>query len=190
MHFILSGAFKKAVHWRWVAVSPLAQGEPPAAPKENPDPPTPAEAAWIVTEAWRDPDWDTQIWLAMTTGARRGEICSIRWPAVILDEGRESAWLRHGIRKNGRGGWVEAELKTHQQRRLALDIETVTALRDHRQRCEHEAAWTQVTELRADLEALRKLLLQYTEVLATVCEAPALIDATYQIVKPASPVER
>jgi hypothetical protein len=39
--------------------------------------------------------------------------------------------LRHGIRKDGEGGRVEAELKTHQQRRLALDVEAVTALRDH-----------------------------------------------------------
>ena len=149
MHFILSGAFKKAVRWRWVSVSPIAQGEPPAAPRENPDPPTPAEAARIVAEAWRDPDWGTQIWLAMTTGARRGEICAIRWPSVILDEGRESVWLRHGIRKNGRGGWVEAELKTHQQRRLALDIETIAVLREHRQRCEERAASLGL-ELRAD----------------------------------------
>jgi len=149
MHFILSGAFKKAVRWRWVVVSPLAQGEPPAAPKENPSPPTPSEAARIVTEACRDPDWGTQIWMAMTTGARRGEVCAIRWPAVNLDEGRESVWLRHGIRKDGRRGWVEAELKTHQQRRLALDVETVAALREHRVRCEERAASLGL-ELRAD----------------------------------------
>ena len=30
----------------------------------------------------------------MTTGARRGEMCAIRWSAVNLDEGRESIWLR------------------------------------------------------------------------------------------------
>lgn len=27
---------------------------------------------------------------------------------VILDEGRETVWLRHGIRKDGRGGWEAA----------------------------------------------------------------------------------
>lgn len=140
MHFILSGAYKKAVRWRWVAVSPVSQGEPPAAPPGNPDPPSPAEAARIVTEAFRDPDWGTQIWLAMTSGARRGEMCAIRWSAVTLDDGRESIWLRHQIRKDGQGGWAEAELKTHQQRRLALDVETVAALREHRQRCERRAA--------------------------------------------------
>lgn len=134
MHFILSGAFKRAVRWRWVSANPLGQAEPPAAPKPNPAPPTPAEAARILNEAWRDPDWGTFLWVAMTTGARRGELCAVRWSSVSLDEGRESIWLRHAIRKEG-GRLVEAELKTHQQRRLALDTETVAALREQLARC-------------------------------------------------------
>jgi integrase len=102
IHFILSGAYKKAVRWRWVAVSPIIQAEPPAAPKENPDPPTPDEAARILTEAWADPDWGTQLWVAMTTGARRGEICAIRW---------RSTWTRAGSRSGcvTRSGRAEAD---------------------------------------------------------------------------------
>jgi len=107
VHFILSGAYKKAVRWRWVAASPLGQADPPAAPKPNPDPPIPADAARILMEAWRDPDWGTFLWVSMTTGARRGEVCAMRWPAVALDERRESVWLRHQVRKGrhrvGRG---------------------------------------------------------------------------------------
>ena len=44
--------------------------------------------------------------------------------AVNLDEGRESISLRHAIRKGTGGRWEEAELKTHQRRRLAIDSET------------------------------------------------------------------
>jgi integrase len=40
IHFILSGAFKRAVRWRWVSVNPAALAEPPPAPKPNPQPPT------------------------------------------------------------------------------------------------------------------------------------------------------
>lgn len=134
MHFILSGAYKRAVRWRWVSVSPLDQSTPPGAPKPNPQPPTPAEAARIVNEAWRDPDWGALIWVAMTTGARRGELCAIRWSSVDLDEGRETIWLRRAIRRADQR-YVEANLKTHQQRRLALDSETVLVLRAHRDRC-------------------------------------------------------
>jgi integrase len=130
MHFILSGAYRKAVRWRWVSVSPISQAEPPAAPKPNPQPPTPTDAARIITEAWRDPDWGALIWLAMTTGARRGELAALRWADLDLSKGRESVWLRRAIRKEN-GKVVEAELKTHQQRRVALDPETVLVLSDH-----------------------------------------------------------
>lgn len=139
MHFILSGAYKRAVRWRWVSVSPIGQAEPPAAPKANPQPPTSADAARILNAAWRDPDWGTLLWTAMTTGARRGELCAVRWTSVNLDDGRETLWLRRAIRKED-GRLVEAELKTHQQRRIALDAESVAVLREHRERCEERAA--------------------------------------------------
>ncbi len=140
MHFILSGAYKRAVRWRWVSVSPIGQAEPPAAPKPNPQPPTAEHAARIINEAWRDLDWGVLLWVAMTTGARRGELCAVRWSAVNLDEGRETIALRQAIRKSKGGhGWVEAELKTHQQRRVAIDPETAEVLRKHRERCRARA---------------------------------------------------
>jgi hypothetical protein len=52
---------------------------------------------------------------------------------------------------------------------------------------EHEEAWDRSAELRAELEALRRLLLQYAEILATVCEAPALIDATHEVLAALEP---
>ena len=138
MHFILSGAYKRAVRWRWVSVSPTTQAEPPAAPKPNPQPPSAEDAARIITEAWRDPDWGAFLWVAMTTGARRGELCAIRWSSVNLDEGRETIWLRRGVSR-APGGWAEGDLKTHQQRRIALDPETAEILRGHRKQREARA---------------------------------------------------
>lgn len=41
-----------------------------------------------------------------------------------LDEGRETIWLRKGIKRVPGGGWTVGDLKTHQQRRIALDPET------------------------------------------------------------------
>ncbi len=134
MHFILSGAYKRAVRWKWVMVSSIGQAEPPAAPKPNPQPPSPEQAARIVNEAWKDPDWDTLVWVAMTTGARRGEPSALRWSAVDLNDGREMMWLRRAISRTG-VGWGEGDLKTHQQRRVALDSQTADVLREHRDRC-------------------------------------------------------
>jgi len=138
IHFILSGAYKRAVRWRWVSVSPTEQVDPPPAPKPNPQPPTAEEAARIINEAWRDPDWGAFLWVAMTTGARRGELCAIRRSSLNLDPGRETIWLKRAIRRSSTG-WVEGDLKTHQQRRIALDPETVDVLREHLERCARRA---------------------------------------------------
>ena len=75
----------------------------------------------------------------MTTGVRRGELCAIRWSSVDLDEGRETIWLRRAIRRDPDRRWVEGDLKTHQQRRIALDAETVEVLREHIERCRARA---------------------------------------------------
>jgi integrase len=79
IHFLLSGAYNRAIKWRWVSRNPLSQAEPPASPSPDPDPPRAAEAAQLLREAWKDPDWGSLVWLAMTTGARRGELCALRW---------------------------------------------------------------------------------------------------------------
>ena len=149
IHFILSGAYKRAVRWGWVGDNPTERAEPPPAPKPNPQPPTAPQAARIVTESWRDPDWGTLVWTAMTTGVRRGELCAIRLSLVDLVAGRETVWLRKAIRRAPGRGWVEGDLKTHQQRRIALDAETVAVLREHVDRCKERAAGLGV-ELAAD----------------------------------------
>jgi integrase len=135
IHFIVSGAYKRAIRWRWVSVNPAEQAEPPPAPKSNPQPPTAEQAAQIVNESWRDPDWGALIWTAMTTGARRGELCAIRISAVNLAEGREAIWLQRAVRRDLVAGWAEGDLKSHQQRRIALDPETVAVLREQIERC-------------------------------------------------------
>ena len=137
VHFILSGALKRAVRWRWIAISPITQAEPPATPKPDPRPPTAAEAARILNEAWAtDADWGALIWLAMVTGTRRGELCALRWEHLDQEAGvlavRRSIWQR--------GKEVgEKDTKNHQHRRVALDPETLALLAEHRRRCEERA---------------------------------------------------
>jgi integrase len=58
---------------------------------------------------------------------------------VNLDEGRETVWLRRAIRKE-HDRLVEVDLTTHQQRRVALDAETVTVLPAHLERSRSRAA--------------------------------------------------
>lgn len=62
IHFILSGAFQRAVKWRWLDTNPIEHADPPAMPHPNPKPPSSTEAAQLVQEAWtHDPDWGTFV---------------------------------------------------------------------------------------------------------------------------------
>jgi integrase len=140
IHFILSGAFKKAIRWGWIKESPTSWAEPPPAPKPNPKPPNAAQAAQIINEAWKDPDFGALIWTAMTTGARRGELCALQVSSVDFTEGRETLWLEYAIRREPGWGWGKGDLKTHQQRRIALDDETIAVLKEHIERITQRAA--------------------------------------------------
>lgn len=113
--------------------NPAKVAKKPQQKPPQPDPPSPADAARVVEEAFvMDDDWGTLVWLVMTTGVRRGEICALKWSRVDLDEDvieiRRSYTLRRGVGK-------EKDTKTHQMRRIALDTETVVLLMEHRQRC-------------------------------------------------------
>jgi integrase len=104
------GAYKRAVRWRWVATSPVVQAEVPAPKPPDPQPPTPAEAAKLIEEASADPDWGALVWFTMTTGARRGEVCALRWRNVDLDA--RSVQIRRAIATDGRRNLVEKDTKS------------------------------------------------------------------------------
>jgi hypothetical protein len=61
IHQVLHGAYKKAVRWRWVSTNPVPLAEPPPAPAPDPRPPSAEDAARLVEEAWKDPDWDALV---------------------------------------------------------------------------------------------------------------------------------
>lgn len=128
IHSIINGALSAAERWGWIPTNPARVARRPRRKPPEPDPPTPAQAAKLADAAFdMDDDWGTLVWLAMTTGMRRGELCGLRFSRVDLDA--ELIDLRRS--------WVlgqEKDTKTHQNRRIALDSETVTLLREHRDR--------------------------------------------------------
>ncbi|MGH3612523.1 MAG: tyrosine-type recombinase/integrase [Pseudonocardia sp.] len=142
VYFCLSGALARAVRWRWITVNPLDQAEPPRGSSFDPDPPSAEQAAAILNAAFTDVIWGCLLWLAMTTGARRGELCAMRWDRLDLD--RAVLTIRTSIAQQGTRTW-EKDTKSHQQRRIALDANTVSLLRAYRQQCEENAAAIGVT---------------------------------------------
>ena len=73
----------------------------------------------------------------MVTGARRGELCGLRWSHVRPSEG----YLLISRNFVHRGSQVrEKDTKTHQARRVALDEVTAEILDEHRARGEQRAS--------------------------------------------------
>jgi integrase len=137
IHFIFQAAFARAVRWKYLGTNEAELAEPPEFEPGEPDPPTAEEAATLLTEAWRDPDWGLLLWLTMVTGSRRGEMCGLRWRHLNLDTGvlwlqRSSAHLKTGVQ--------DKRTKTHQGRRIALDSHTVSLLHEHRDRWRERCA--------------------------------------------------
>jgi integrase len=136
LHWVLNSAFKAAIRWRWITRNPLDAVTPPAAPNPDPRPPSPSDAARLLIEASKDPDWGALVWTTMVTGARRGELCALWREDLDLDA--KVLNVSHGIKKIDKQ-WVRRDTKTHQHRRIALDDETVIVLREYMARVDSRA---------------------------------------------------
>jgi integrase len=130
IHAVLSAACRTAQRWGWIPFNPIDAVRQPSKPRPSPRPPTPAETAQLVEEATRQhPEWGLYLWLAVVTGARRGEMVALRWNNLDLATGvmevrRNYVWGR------------EKDPKNHQMRRLSIDAATVELLREHQAECE------------------------------------------------------
>ena len=130
IHFVISGTMEKAIRWDWIAVNPAAKSDKPKTPPPQPEPPSQKDAARLVSRAWeQDAAWGTLVWLAVVTGLRRAELVGLQWSDVDFDAGM-LAVKRNVIRVTGRS--IEKSTKTHQMRRISLDLATVEILTAHR----------------------------------------------------------
>jgi integrase len=133
VHAILRRALDQAARWGWIPANPAALASPPRLGSTEIRPPTPEEVSRLLETAYEaDPDFAVLLWLAATTAARRGELCALRWVHVDL-EAAELLILRNLFQAAGR--LVEKDTKTHAARRLALSVDSVALLDEHRRRC-------------------------------------------------------
>lgn len=133
IHAVISGALSAAVRWGWLPFNPAESARIPAKPRPNPEPPSPEDAARLIEEAWRqDEQWGLYLWLAMVTGARRGELLALRWKDVGFDGGILNV-RRNYVRAAGEGH--DKDTKSHQMRRLSIDQATIDLLRGRHGTC-------------------------------------------------------
>jgi integrase len=131
IHFIIRGAFGLAVRWNYLSVNPAELAKSPSPAKTEPDPPSAAEAATLLNDAWTDPAWGLMLWLVMVTGCRRGELCALRWRH--LDTERCQLWVQRSTAQP-KSGITEKDTKAGGLRRVGLDPYTMELLAKLRER--------------------------------------------------------
>jgi integrase len=89
LHAIISAALSQAVKWDYVPGNVAAKATPPPVTKRENTAPDPATVAQLIAQARTSNDrvMAAGIALAYITGARRGELCALRWSDVKMTEG-------------------------------------------------------------------------------------------------------
>jgi integrase len=125
-HAFLRSALRQGVRWRWIARSPADTASPPRAPSAEPEVPSIAQVRRLLTEAETyNPDLTSMLWVAATTGMRRGELCGLRWPDIDFASG--TLTVRTSI--SDLPGRVEVRpTRSRRVRRIAIDPGTVAVL--------------------------------------------------------------
>ena len=146
---ILKTALKEGVRWGRVARNVAELVDPPRVVRVQPRVLSAVEASRFLDCAQGD-RYEAIYVLAIGTGMRRGELLGLHWRDVDLDRGLLSVnW--NLIRTSRDELQLDAPKTAQSRRRLTLDEETITALREHRarqleQRLQVGTAW-QETDL-------------------------------------------
>jgi integrase len=144
VHRLLHRILGQGVKWGWLASNPASNATPPRVPKPQLDVPDADGVLLLLAQAEAiDPDLGTLLRLAAVTGARRGELCALRWSDVdFLGSGLV---ISRAVVGRSNGTVEERQTKTGNRRRIALDPATVDALARHRDRCEARAELVNAT---------------------------------------------
>ena len=130
VHAVIRRAFRQAVRWGWIATNPAVNATPPRLVKPDLSPPDVEQVAKLIEQAGKDdPELGRLLHLAASTGARRGELCALRWNNV--DTEAATLTIERSIIEVP-GGLAEKDTKTHASRRIALDPGTLAVIEAQR----------------------------------------------------------
>lgn len=125
VHAIIRRAYNTAVRWGWITTNPFATAQGVSVPKRQTTEPTPEQMRALLVGAERyGKQSGLIVWLAIATGARRGEVCGLRWSDLNTIAG--TITVARSIGPNG-----PKSTKTHAERTLSLDPHTVVLLAEH-----------------------------------------------------------
>ncbi len=131
VHALIAAALHQGRKWQMVATNVAQDASPPRVHAAPIRVPSIEEVRAILTEAERvEPALGTLLAVGTLTGARRGELCALRWSDLDWSEGLLT--IARSVYETEGGGWAEKATKTHQIRRVALDELGLAVLRRYR----------------------------------------------------------
>ncbi len=121
MHGLIGAALHEAERWDLVDRNVAIRATPPPVHAAQVKAPTPQQVQATARKAEEvEPGLASFILMAALTGARRGELRTLRWPDVDWQVATlaiaRSVFEIHG------GGWAEKATKTHAERRIGLEV--------------------------------------------------------------------
>ncbi|MGH9152696.1 MAG: tyrosine-type recombinase/integrase [Acidimicrobiales bacterium] len=147
VHVVLHAALAQAVKWGWIPVNPADAASPPRVIQPDLAPPPPEGVARLLADvATDDPDLYVYLRLAVSTGARRSQLCGLQWRDVDLSSGALT-FARAVV--DGPDGIVVKGTKTHRTYRVTVDGSTLAVLQAHHERMKERAEFCGVA-LRRD----------------------------------------
>lgn len=135
-HAVLHRALGQAQKWGWTSTNVASLASPPAVRSDEVTPPTVPELHRILAEA-PTPQLGTMWRVKVELGARRGEMCGLQWSDVDWSAG--VVHIRRSV-AHVDDGLVVKDTKTHQVRKLRVDVGVMNLLAEHRLEVEAVAA--------------------------------------------------
>lgn len=133
VHTVIRSALAQAVRWEWLSYNPAISASPPPVLKKEIRPPSPAQVGKLLALAAKDfPDLLAFVYLAVSTGARKGELCGLQWGDLDTTTGKLT--IRRAVAAP-KGGMVIKETKTGKVRMVSLNKPALDVLASWRLRC-------------------------------------------------------
>ena len=133
IHALLRRLLNQAVLWGWIPTSPVTRVTPPRVVRFDLTIPSPEDIGRIVAAAEeRDSSFACFLRLAAVTGARRGELCALRWNDLNVKTA--TLTIARSVIGERNDDLTEKGTKTHSSRRVSLDPVTILSLIAQRDR--------------------------------------------------------
>jgi integrase len=134
-HAMISGALSAGVRWEELDRNVARSARVPAAPRPTGAAPEPEIARqYLAAVESAHPTLGALLRVAALTGARRGELCALRWSDVDLDAG--TLRIERNLRSPKGSRYAEGDTKNHRRRTLPLADEARAELVGYRLRRE------------------------------------------------------